>query len=157
METFWTILGGCLLVLGFIGCVIPVIPGPLLGFAALLALLPTAYALSTSQLVLAGGVVFAAILLDYVVPALGAKKFHCSRWGVFGCMVGTIVGVFTFPWGMLLGPFVGAFLGELVAGKSAGAALRGGFGAFIGFLASVVLKFAAVGLLAYWFIRAVSA
>ena len=100
---------------------------------------------------IAAGVV---IVLDYVVPALGAKKFDCSKWGVFGCMVGTIVGIFFAPFGIILGPFLGAVAGELVAGKALSAAMRGGIGALLGFLAGVVLKFAACALFAWWFVQA---
>lgn len=44
------------------------------------------------------------------------------------------------PIGILVGPFLGAFLGELIAMKSIAAALKGGFGAFLGFLSGVFLK-----------------
>ena len=97
------------------------------------------------------------VALDYIVPALGAKKFNCSRWGVFGCLAGTLVGVFFFPWGLVLGPFGGAFLGELVAGKTTADAVRGGVGALLGFLVSVVLKLASVGFCAVLFVEKVFA
>ena len=155
MDYFCYSLGALLLLVGFIGCVVPVLPGPVLGFLALLALLPTPAAPTTAQLALAAGVLAGVMVLDYIVPALGAKKFDCSRWGVFGCLVGTVVGVFFFPWGLVLGPFGGAFLGELIAGRNAAAAFRGGFGALLGFLATVVLKLAAVGFCALLFTHAV--
>lgn len=51
--------------------------------------------------------------------------------GKLGCAVGTVAGIFVFPpWGILLGPFVGAFVGELLGGKASGDALKAGFGAF---------------------------
>ena len=153
----WISLGGVALLLGFIGCVVPVLPGPALGFAALLALLPTSAALSPNELYLAGGSTVVAILLDYLLPALGAKKFKCSGWGTFGCFAGTIIGLFFFPWGLLLGPFLGAAGGELIAGKNMADACRGGLGALLGFLATVLVKLAVVGLDAYCFGIAVSA
>ena len=155
MDYFCYCLGGLLLLVGFVGCVVPVLPGPVCGLLALCALWPTPAALAPASLAAVGAVVALVMVLDYVVPALGAKKFDCSRWGVFGCLVGTLVGVFFFPWGLLLGPFGGAFVGELVAGKTTAAAVKGGFGALLGFLVSVVLKFAAVGLSAFLFTRAV--
>ena len=140
MEMVWTILAGLLLAIGFVGCVVPVIPGPALAYCGLLALVPTAKCPSTPTLVLMGAVVAAVTIADYVVPALGAKRFNCSRWGTAGCFIGTVVGLFFVPFGILFGPFLGAFCGELIACKPIGAALKGGFGAFLGFLSGVVLK-----------------
>ena len=134
------ILAGLLLLVGFVGCVVPVLPGPIIGYCGLLALIPTEKCPSTLVLVTMGIVVAAVTIADYVVPAIGARKFDCSRWGTAGCFIGTIVGLFFVPAGILLGPFLGAFLGELIARKPVGAALKGGFGAFLGFLSGVFLK-----------------
>lgn len=157
MDMLWISLGGLCLLFSFIGCVIPVLPGPALGFAALLALMPTSSALSPNELYLAGGATVVAVVLDYLLPALGAKKFKCSGWGTFGCFVGTIAGLFFLPFGLLLGPFLGAACGELIVGKNMAAACRGGIGALLGFVATFFVKLAAVGLDAYLFGTAVSA
>ena len=140
MTIALSILAGLLLLIGFIGCVVPVLPGPIIGYCGLLVLIPTERCPSTPVLVTMGLVVAAVTVADYVVPAIGARKFDCSRWGTVGCFVGTIVGIFFVPIGILLGPFLGAFLGELIAMKPIGAALRGGLGAFLGFLSGVFLK-----------------
>ena len=140
MTIALSILAGLLLLIGFIGCVVPVLPGPIIGYCGLLALIPTEKCPSTPVLVTMGLVVAAVTVADYVVPAIGARKFDCSRWGMAGCFVGTMVGLFFVPVGILLGPFLGAFLGELIARKPVGAALKGGFGAFLGFLSGVFLK-----------------
>lgn len=150
-------LGAILLLIGFVGCVVPVLPGVACAYAALWTLYPTPYALTGERLLVGGIVAAVVIVLDYVVPALGAKKFNCSKWGVFGCMAGTIVGIFFAPFGIILGPFLGAVVGELVAGKDLPAATRGGIGALLGFLAGVVLKFAACALFAWWFVQACGA
>lgn len=140
MTLALTILAGLLLLIGFAGCVVPVLPGPIIGYCGLLALIPTERCPATATLVTMGLVVVAVTVADYVVPTLGAKKFDCSRWGTVGCFVGTLVGLFFVPVGILLGPFLGAFCGELIARKPLGAALKGGFGAFLGFLSGVVLR-----------------
>ena len=147
-------LGGICLFIGFVGCVVPVLPGVACAYAALWTLYPTPYAVTGERLLVGGIVAGVAIVLDSVVPALGAKKFDCSRWGVFGCMVGTLIGIFFAPLGIILGPFLGAVGGELIAGKALSSALRGGIGALLGFLAGVVLKFAACALFAWWFVQA---
>ena len=148
------VVGAVCLLVGFVGCVVPVLPGVACAYAALWTLYPTPYALTGEKLLVGGIVAVVAIVLDYVVPALGAKKFNCSKWGVFGCMVGTIVGIFFAPLGLILGPFLGAVAGELVAGKEASAALRGGFGALLGFIAGVLLKFIVCALFTWWFVQA---
>ena len=140
MTVAMSILAGLLLLIGFVGCVVPVLPGPIIGYCGLLALIPTEKCPSTLMLVTMGLVVAAVTIADYVVPAIGAKKFNCSRWGTAGCFAGTIVGIFFVPIGILIGPFLGAFLGELIAMKPIGAALKGGLGAFLGFLSGVFLK-----------------
>ena len=140
MTISLSILAGLLLLIGFVGCVVPVLPGPIIGYCGLLTLIQTEKCPSTLTLVTMGLVVAAVTVADYVVPAIGARKFDCSRWGTAGCFVGTIVGLFFVPVGILLGPFLGAFLGELIARKPVGAALKGGFGAFLGFLSGVFLK-----------------
>ena len=131
-----------LLVLGLLGCVIPAIPGPAFSYAAMLLLLPTRFAPSAGECVVFGVACAVVMVLDYVVPALGAKKFNCSRWGIAGCMVGTVVGMFFGLSGLVLGPFLGAVAGEIVSGKNVVSSMRGGFGAFLGFVFGVLLKVA---------------
>jgi len=138
-------------VCGVVACVVPVLPGPIVSFCGLLCLIPTSHTASVATLIAFGVVTVIATALDYIVPALGAKKFQCSKWGTWGCVVGTIVGVFFFPIGLLLGPFLGAFLGELIAGRKPLQAAKGGFGAFLGFLSGVFIKLVAcVAMLAYF-------
>ena len=142
MDMIWICLGWTLLVIGFVGCFVPVLPGPTIAYCALLSVLAIGDHAAPSVTVLVGAGLLTAMVtvLDYVVPAWGAAKFNCSRWGTFGCFVGTIVGLFFVPIGILVGPFLGAFLGELIAMKPIGAALKGGLGAFLGFLSGVFLK-----------------
>ena len=142
---------------GVIGCVVPVLPGPFLVYCGLLCLLPTPAAPSTLALVLFGALILVVTVLDYAFPAVGAKKFHCSRWGTWGCVVGTVVGLFFLPFGLLVGPFAGAVVGELIAKKSFGAAVWGGFGALLGFLSGLVVKVVAcLGMAAYYVMRLVA-
>jgi uncharacterized protein YqgC (DUF456 family) len=140
MTLLFVSLGFVLMALGFLGCVAPVLPGPVLCYAAVLCLVPTDTAPSVPVLVTGGLLTAAVTLADSLVPVLGAKLFACSRRGLWGCALGTFAGLFFFPVGLLAGPFLGAFLGELAAGKTAAAALKGGVGALLGFLAGTLLK-----------------
>ena len=140
MTLAWTLFGLCLVVVACIGCVVPVLPGPILAFLGILCYLPTPHAPSTATLATFALLTALATLLDYVVPAIGAKKFSCSRWGVFGCAAGTVAGLFFLPIGLVAGPFLGAFCGELIAGRKILQAAKGGLGAFLGFVAGTLIK-----------------
>lgn len=155
LYTICAVTGALLLLfLGVLGCVVPVIPGPVLSYAAMLALLPTRFAPSVSECAVFGVACVIVQALDYVVPAMGAKKFNCSRWGIAGSMIGTVVGMFFGLPGLVLGPFLGAFLGEIVAGKDFASSMRGGLGAFFGFVFGVLLKVAYCVICAGWCIMA---
>ncbi|KKB59380.1 DUF456 domain-containing protein [Parabacteroides gordonii] len=149
MDILLYVLAGLCLLLGFAGCFLPVLPGPPMAYVGLLLLQATErFQFTVGQLVTWGILVVVAQVLDYVTPILGTKYSGGSRWGNWGCVIGTVAGIFLFaPWGILLGPFIGALIGELLGGKAFGEAMKAGVGAFIGFLVSVVLK---VGLCGYF-------
>ena len=157
MTTALIILGLLLVLIGFVGCLIPVVPGPILSFLALLTL---AYAknwepYSATFLIIMGCAALIVTGLDYVVGVLGAKKFGASKWGLIGSVAGVLIGVFCFPpLGMLLGAIVGALAGELLAGKTGKAALRAGWGVFVGNVVGVGLKLAFCGIMLFFYIKA---
>jgi len=152
-----TVLGAILFALAFIGCVVPMVPGPVLAFAGLLCARGIAPHDRPSMFTLAVALAFVVVVtvLDYVVPALGARKFNCGKLGVFGCVVGTIVGLFFMPIGLLVGPFLGAMIGELISGKELRQSLKGALGAFLGYAAGILLKLICCGSLAAMFVQAV--
>ena len=92
-----------------------------------------------------GVIAIGLYILDYVIPAMGTKKFGGSKAGAWGTTIGLIVGIIApIPFGILIGPFVGAFIGEVVFNQTRGNhALKAAFGSFIGFLASTFIKFMA--------------
>ena len=143
LELTMLVLGALAILAGIAGCFVPIIPGPIVAYGGLLCMIPTSKSPSVAMLILFGVITTVVTVLDYVVPAMGAKKFKCSKWGILGCTIGTIVGIFYFPIGLLLGPFLGAVAGELIARKPLVMAAKGGLGAFLGFLAGVFLKIVA--------------
>ena len=96
----------------------------------------------------------AVTALDYLLPSVFARKFKCSGSGVFGCVVGTVVGLFFMPVGLVAGPFLGTMAGELIAGRRLSQALKGGVGALLGYVATLALKLAAVSYFAVVFAKA---
>lgn len=158
MDMVWIICGWTLLAVGLVGCFMPIVPGPTIAYSSLFVALAIGdHSSPTVQRLVVAGVVTAVVtLLDYIVPAWGAKKFHCSRGGTFGCFVGTIVGLFFLPFGILAGPFLGALAGELISGKELGSALFGSLGALVGLLTGVLLKVACCGFLGSLFYLSVT-
>ncbi|HKJ43351.1 MAG TPA: DUF456 domain-containing protein [Sunxiuqinia sp.] len=145
---------GILLILGGIaGAVLPVLPGPPLSYVGLLLLHFTSkYQFSTKFLVIWAIITVVVYLLDYIIPVWGTKKFGGSKRGVWGSVIGLVIGLILFPpWGIIIGPFAGAVLGELSSGKESKAALRSGFGSFVGFLTGTLLKLIASGMMAWYF------
>lgn len=136
-----------LAIAGFIGSVVPGIPGPPLSWAALflLSFYPSVNFSATMLIVMA---VIAGIItvLDYVIPSISTKKFGGSKAGVWGCNVGLVISIVGLPFGPqgLLGvvfwPFVGALVGELIASRNMKIALHSATGAFVGFLCGSGLK-----------------
>src|SRR5690554_5388504 len=144
MEYFFLILGLLLIVVGFLGSFLPVIPGPPLSWLGLLCLyfikgIPTDYWLLGVTLL----ITIVVSILDYVIPAQGTKYFGGSNYGVWGTTLGLIVGIFApIPLGFIIGPFVGAFIGELIYERNnSKRALKAATGSFIGFVVSTFMKF----------------
>lgn len=134
-----------LLLIGFVGCVVPVIPGPLLSWLSILCIWFTDQwgHFGASTLVIWGVLMIGVTVLDYIVPIIGTKKFGGTKQGAWGATIGLIIGLFMGPIGIIIGPFLGAFIGEkLNDNVSTEAALHAALGSFIGMLGGIVLKLA---------------
>ncbi|MCD7938232.1 MAG: DUF456 domain-containing protein [Tannerellaceae bacterium] len=142
MDIVFYIVAALCLLGGLAGCILPGIPGPPLAYAGLLLLQVTGrQPFTVSSLIFWAILVVVVQLLDYLTPLWGTKYGGGSRAGKWGCIIGTFVGIFLFPpWGILWGPFAGAVLGELMAGRDTGVAFKAGAGAFAGFVFSTLLK-----------------
>lgn len=91
------------------------------------------------------GFVLLTMAVDIIAPIIGAKKYNASRFGIIGSFIGVILGVaFLGPIGIVIGPLLGAFLGELFEGKESGQALQSAKGTAIGFLAGSAIKLALI-------------
>jgi uncharacterized protein YqgC (DUF456 family) len=150
MDYFLLILSIICIVLGILGCLLPVLPGPPLSYIGLLFLHFTRFGdFKPSTILVLGILALIVIIIDFIVPAWGTKKFGGTRFGAWGSIIGLIAGLFFLPafgpFGVitvLAGPFFGALIGERVAGQTTDKAFRAAFGSFIGFLAGTFMKLA---------------
>lgn len=143
MDIALLIIGFLFCLLGIIGSFLPVLPGPPVSWIGLLLLhLTTAVPEDWWFLGITGAVALFVFAMDYVIPAMGTKKFGGTRAGMIGTTIGLIVGIIApIPFGIIIGPFVGAFLGELSNKADNKTALKAAFGSFLGFLTGAFMKF----------------
>ncbi|MCF8273723.1 MAG: DUF456 domain-containing protein [Flavobacteriaceae bacterium] len=143
MDIILIIISALFILLGLFGSFIPILPGPPLSWLGLLLLQFTkAVQMSTTLLVVTGIVTVVILFLDYIIPAIGTKKFGGSKSGILGTSIGLVVGILApIPGGIILGPFLGAFIGEMIHKNDSKIAIKAAFGSFIGFIASTFIKF----------------
>ena len=137
-----SIVAGGLLLLGFLGTFVPVLPGAPLAWAGLLAAYFSEYNdISILCLVITAVIAVVVSVVDNIFPVAMTKKFGGSKYATTGATIGLIIGFFTGPWGIILGPFFGALVGEWInkEGREEGV-LKAAFGAFMGFLLGTGLK-----------------
>jgi len=155
MDFILISFGIILMITGILGCILPFIPGPPMSYIGILLLhFTTGVQFSNRFLLIWAIVTVVVVALDYIIPIWGTKKFGGSKQGVWGSVIGLIAGMFFFPpFGIIIGPFVGAVVGELIAGKNSNAALKSGFGSFIGFLTGTILKLIVSGMMTWYFFK----
>jgi uncharacterized protein YqgC (DUF456 family) len=129
---------------GLVGIILPALPGPLLIFAGLLA---AAWAegfvyVGWMTLALLGAMALLAHALDFAAGAYGARRFGAGKAAVIGALLGAVVGIFFGLPGIVLGPFAGAVVGELLDRRNVSQAGRAGIGAWLGFVLGMAGKLA---------------
>lgn len=170
MDIVLIVLGAICLLVGIIGCVAPVLPGVPLAYLGLLLLHWTERVQFSWQFLTVWAVIVVVIqLLDYFIPAWGTKKFGGTKWGVWGSTIGLFVGLFMGPMGIVIGPFLGAVVGELLyfnrhpqtaqssdeieKNSQFNRALRAGLGSFIGLLTGTIIKLICCGMMVFYFVK----
>lgn len=153
-DYIFLILGILLMIIGIIGCLVPVLPGPPLSYLGIILLHVSKFGQFTPTVL----IIFAAMtvvvsVLDYVVPIWGTRKFGGSKYGVRGATVGLVIGLFLGPAGIIIGPLVGAIVGELIFKDDMSYALKAGFGSLLGFLTGIGLKLAASFIMTFYFVK----
>ncbi len=142
----WLALGTAMLffITGLAGCLLPIIPGPLIVWVGMLIHKIWVPEDSVSWWIIFISAIFVGFtfLLDYLLTLAGAKKFGASRAGAIGALLGGFIGLLIPPfivW-VIIGPFIGALAGELITGNNLQKASRVGWGSFLGTLAGFAAK-----------------
>lgn len=138
-----TIAAFVLMAVGAAGVILPFLPGVPVAWLGLFGYAHfTSYAqVSLKAVMIFLGLTLFTFILDFAAPILGSKKQDASRQGIVGSFLGGILGVAVFgPIGIVIGPFAGAFLGELAAGKTPERGLKSAWGALAGWLAGSIIK-----------------
>jgi uncharacterized protein YqgC (DUF456 family) len=143
MDILLIVIATLFMLIGIIGSFLPVLPGPFTSWLGLLILHFTdAIPMNWTFLIITLVIALVIWLLDYIIPAMGTKKFGGSKYGMIGTSIGLIIGLLApIPGGIIIGPFVGAYIGERLNKSDSKIALKAAFGSFLGFLTSTFIKF----------------
>jgi uncharacterized protein YqgC (DUF456 family) len=144
MDIFLLTIGFLFVMLGLIGSFLPVLPGPLTSWLGLLILYFTSIVpMNYTFLGITLAIAILIWILDYIIPAIGTKRFGGSKYGVYGTTIGLLIGLFSpIPLGILIGAFLGAFIGEILHDKTnTKRALKASIGSLLGLITSATIKF----------------
>ena len=155
MDFVFEIVGFLFVLLGIVGSFLPVLPGPLTGWVGLFLLHQSDRIPQDNTFLLTSfAIALLVFLIDYVIPALGTKKYGGSKKGIIGSTIGLVIGLlFLGPLGIIVGPFLGAYSGELLNKTEQKQALKAALGSLIGFLTGVFLKFAVAFVFCFYYIK----
>jgi len=142
MTILLYVLGFALVIVGLVGIILPALPGHILILAGLVL---AAWAehftrVGVWTLIVIGVIGAASYVVDFVGAALGAKHLGASSRAMIGAGLGTVAGLFVGLPGVILGPFVGAVIGELTIDRDLRRAGKAGVAAWIGFAIGTAIK-----------------
>ena len=144
MDIFLLTIGFLFVMLGLIGSFLPVLPGPLTSWLGLLILYYTSIVpMNYTFLGITLAIAILIWILDYIIPAIGTKRFGGSTYGVYGTTIGLLIGLLSpIPFGILIGAFLGAFIGEMLHDKkNTKRAFKASIGSLLGLITSATIKF----------------
>ncbi len=156
LSILMTLLGGALILAGIIGSIVPVIPGPPVAYAGIFALIIAGgwELYPVWLLIVLGAAAVAAAILDSVLPAAGGKRAGAGKPGVWGSVIGMLVGTFVIPpFGTIIGAFAGALVGEAAFGSGDVSPWRAARGVFSGTMLATLVKITVSGVIGFFFIK----
>lgn len=142
-------------IIGLAGSILPALPGAPLSFAGLVLLCFCDGADISSTSIWVSAIFLAIVsVLDYVAPIWLTNASGGSKQATRGSIAGLIAGLFFFPpWGLVIGPFIGAFVGELMTHATTGKALKVAMMSFVGFVLTTGMKIIYSGVLLFIIIK----
>ena len=153
LDIILIVIAILLLIVGIVGCFVPVIPGPPISYIGLVVAYFVSYCnFSWQSLLILGILMVIVTVLDFLIPSWATKKFGGTKWGSRGAAIAILIclfGVSIAWWAIFIAPFAGAFVGELLYMKkhkkeTEGSGMKGvwkaAFGAFIGMMCGIMLK-----------------
>jgi hypothetical protein len=143
MAWYWIVVA-LLVVSGFVGLLLPILPGIAFIFSGLLlaAWIDDFTLVSQTTMVVIGAIALLAWAIDFFASYLTAKKAKASKLALYGTLIGAIVGIFGGVIGLMIGPMIGAVIGELIARRNAQDATRVGIAAGLGYVVALGIKLA---------------
>jgi len=156
MTILLYVLGVALVIIGLAGIILPALPGHLLILAGLVL---AAWAehftrVSVWTLAVIAVIAGASYIVDFAAAALGAKRLGASSRAMIGAGIGTMAGLFFGLPGIIVGPFIGAVIGELTVETDWRRAGKAGVAAWIGFAIGTAVKVAMAFLMIGVFVAA---
>jgi uncharacterized protein YqgC (DUF456 family) len=140
----WWLLAALVVIAGLAGTVVPALPGVPLVFAGLFvgAWIDGFDTVGWGTIGIMAVLTVVAVIVDFVASAAGARYLGASSRAFWGAAAGALVGIFFGIPGMLLGPFIGAVIGEISGGSDLVRSGRAGVGAWLGMVAATAIKLA---------------
>jgi len=154
MDIILIVIGSIFIIVGIIGCFLPILPGPPISWLGILLIYFTDNTHLTSTFLYSWLAIAALVTaLDYIIPIWGTKKLGGTKMGVRGSMIGLVIGLFFPPIGIIVGPFLGALIAELIHdAHDTTKALRSAVGSFLGFVLGTGLKLGVSLTLTWYFV-----
>lgn len=152
MDLLILVIGIVLMLIGLIGCFVPVIPGPPICYLSLLVIhFFSDYSLPIEFLINWAIVMTAITVLDIWLQIYGVKRFGGKKMAIRGTTIGLVLGLFIPPFGFVIGPFIGAFVGAYLEStdKEFVQVTKIAFGSFVGLLSGVILKVVVCGVMIF--------
>ncbi len=141
MDWYW-IIAGLLVFIGFVGLLVPILPGIVFIFSGLLlaAWIDGFARVSEMTMIIIGTFSLIAWAVDFFASYFTAKKANASKLALYGVVIGALVGISGGVVGLIVGPVIGAVIGEFIARRNSGDAARVGVAAGLGFVVALVVK-----------------
>lgn len=147
-----------LILIGFIGIVIPILPGSLIVFLGLVLYGLYTGTIGLTVLAILAVLIIVIMALNYFIGLWGIKKMGATKYGTWGGIIGIIIGLIFSPFGLVsifLCPILGTIIGEIIGGKKLLASAKISLGHLMGYFIALILEFTLASYMIYLFISSV--